>query len=361
MKGPALRILLLDTSVYFPSSPMFGEALEAWADENGHAAYFLDDAPFFGSMGSTVVHRAVRRAAGHPLTVGRYNRHIRGTVDAFRPDVAIIVKGSYVSVDTLRHLRERGVMLVNFATDDPFNAPSARTPWVRQGIPYYDLYCSTKRAIMSDVERAGCPLVQWVPCAYKPTVHYPESAVGNEERERFRSDVLFIGGADAERLPYFVALVEAIPGLRLHLYGGYWDLQPALRPYVRGFVRGRDYRLAMAGTKIAVNLVRRMNRDGHVMRSFEVPACGAFMLAERTAEHAELLEEDHEMACFGSIEELVSKVRDYLPQADRRREIAAAGHARITSDPNTYRDRLETMLGFVSPMIEERRRTPPAP
>jgi spore maturation protein CgeB len=340
---------------------MFAEALEASAAEHGHAAHFLDDVPFFGSLGTTMLHRAVRRAAGHPLTVRRYNRHICLTAHSFTPDVAIIVKGSYVSIDTLAHLRALGVLLVNVATDDPFNAASTRTPWVRQGIPYYDLYCSTKRAIMGDVERAGCRVVQWLPFGYKPTAHFPEVAANSEERERFSSDVVFIGGADAERLPFFTALVEAIPDLRLHLYGGYWDRHPVLRTYERGFVRGRDYRLAMAGAKIAVNLVRRMNRDGHVMRSFEAPACGAFMLAERTAEHADMLEEDQEMVCFGSIGELISKVKEYLPQTDRRKAIAEAGHARITSGSNTYSDRLEAILGTVRSMIEERRLAAPAP
>lgn len=355
MAGSGLRVLLLDSSVNFPSNPLFAEALEDLARDEGHSYHFLDDAPFFGSLGTTPVHRLIRRVAGHPLTVGAFNRHITDVADAFRPDVAVVVKGAYVSVETLAGLRRNGTVLVNVATDDPFSAASTATPWVREGIPCYDLYCSTKRAVIPDIRSAGCDLVTFLPCGYKPTVHFPETASTAEEMNRFSCDVLFVGAADPDRVPYLLALVQAIPGLRLHLYGGYWERYPGLRQYTRGFVRGREYRIAISGAKIVVNLVRRMNRDGHVMRSFEVPACKGFMLAERTAEHSEFLAEDREMVCFGSTEELIGKVRTYLPLADRRLQIAEAGHARIVGERNTYRDRLETILETIGPLLAGRR------
>jgi spore maturation protein CgeB len=76
----------------------------------------------------------------------------------------------------------------------------------------------------------------------------------------------------------------------LALYEGFWDRSASLRRYWRGFALGGDFRMALGGTKVAGNLVRRANLDGHVIRSFEIPACGAFMLAERTAEHLALFE-----------------------------------------------------------------------
>jgi spore maturation protein CgeB len=210
-------------------------------------------------------------------------------------------------------------------------------------IPLYDVYVTTKRNITADLNRAGARRVTWVPFAYEPTLHYPEGPASEDEWQKWGSDVVFVGGADADRVPFFRRLASD-PTLRLRLFGGYWGRYRELRPAWGGFVLGRDYRLALGGSKIAPCLVRRANRDGHVMRSFEVPACGAFLLAERTEEHLELFEEGKEMASFASPEELEDKVRYYVTHESQRRRIAEAGHRRVTGGGNAYRDRLIELL-----------------
>jgi spore maturation protein CgeB len=60
-----------------------------------------------------------------------------------------------------------------------------------------------------------------------------------------------------------------------------------------------------------------------------VPAAGAMLLAERTADHEELFQEDREAVFFGSTDELKEKLRFYLSKEDVRRRIAEAGRARV--------------------------------
>jgi len=232
---------------------------------------------------------------------------------------------------------------VNWATDDPFNrADNSRE--LLKSIPLYDLYVCTKKNIMSDVRRAGCANIVYVRFGYKPEVHFPEAPATVEEHERFACDVMFVGGCDAHRIEYFEALIRAMPDVKLHLYGMYWERARALRPYARGFAVARDYRLAVGGAKIAVNLVRRANRDDHVMRTFEIPACRGFMLTERSSTHDELFSEDGEAASFGSPAEFVVKVRKYLARDEDRISIAAAGHRKVTQGRHTYADRLVEII-----------------
>src|SRR5439155_1138778 len=80
----------------------------------------------------------------------------------------------------------------------------------------------------------------------------------------FRSDVAFIGGGDEERASVFAKLAGRNHA-DLRLYGGYWKRYPSLRPFARGFVFGRQLRLVLGGTRVAPCLVRRANRDSHVM------------------------------------------------------------------------------------------------
>ena len=139
-------------------------------------------------------------------------------------------------------------------------------------------------------------------------------------------------------------MIRAIPDLNLALYGGLWNRDRHLGRYFRGPVRGRDFRMALGGAKIVVNLVRRENRDDHVMRTFEGPACGAFMLHERTESHLEIFREEKEAAFFESSDELIDKVRYYLTHEHERERIRQAGHARTLRGGNSYRDRLEQIL-----------------
>ncbi|MGB8684535.1 MAG: glycosyltransferase [Candidatus Binatus sp.] len=339
-----MRILYAETTAYAPSSAHFLEALETSAARSAHEFRFLDEAEFIKSSRS-IAERIADRVAGRPLSgYQQLNRALVDQAAAFSPDIILIGKGRWFTPATLEAARKvSGATLVNWATDDPFNrADNSRD--LLKSIALYDLYVCTKKDIMSDVRRAGCANVAYVRFGYKPEVHFPEAPATEEEREQFACDVMFIGGCDAHRSAYFEALIRAMPEVKLRLYGMYWERVRALRPYARGFAVGREYRLAVGGAKISVNLVRRANRDDHVMRTFEIPACGGFMLTERSSTHDELFLEDHEAAFFGSPEEFVAKVRGYLARDEDRTRIAAGGHRKITQGRHTYADRLAEII-----------------
>lgn len=296
------------------------------------------------------IHKVLYRALRRPISYWSFQRQIKEAARRFCPTIVLVVKGAWIAPQTLAEIKvSTGAVLLNYATDDPFNARSS-TRDLLNNIPQYDLYVCTKRAIMDDVRKAGGRHVVFVPFGYEPTTHFPESPATAEERLRFQSDVLFIGGADRDRYP-ILQRVAALPQINLHLYGGYWQRDPVLRPFYRGFAYGRDYRLALSGTRIALCLVRRANRDGHVMRTFEIPACRAFMLAERTEEHLSFFAEGLEMACFGSDEELIEKIEYYLAHDMERLHIAQAGYRRVTTERYTYQDRLTEILHHVETLL----------
>jgi spore maturation protein CgeB len=343
-----MRILLVDTSQYYPSSPMFLESLEELSKEKICHFEFFDIARFLRPVEHSTVHKILYRLLGRrPVTYWVLNHALLTLVRDFCPDVVIIVKGAYISPYTLNCIKKgTNAFLVNYATDDPFN-PAVNTKALIKSIALYDLYVCTKKAIITDVQRYGCANVIFCPFGFKPSVHFPEKPVTAEEKARFSSDVTFIGGCDRDRIPFFETLVRALPSAKLHLYGGYWDRHATLRHYHHGFVLGRDYRLALGGTKIAINLVRRANRDGHVMRTFEISACGAFMLADRTEEHLDMFEEDKEAIFFSSVDEAIEKIQYYLEHDAERICVAQNGYNKVVNGKNTYTDRLCEIIKMV--------------
>ncbi|MGH7782088.1 MAG: CgeB family protein [Candidatus Binataceae bacterium] len=338
-----MRILYTETSAYAPASAHFLEALEQKAERGECEFVFFDEAKYLPTRNS-IASRIVGRVRGYPAGYRALNAAIVAEARRFRPELVLMGKGAYFSPATLRQVREvSGAAMVNWATDDPFNS-AANTRDLIESIPRYDLYVCTKRAMMDDVIRAGCARVAYVRFGYKPKVHFPQAPATPEEHRRYDCDAMFIGGGDADRAPYFETLIRALPELRLNLYGGYWDRYSALKRYWRGSAIGRDFRLAAGGAKIAINLVRRANRDDHVMRTFELPACGGFMLTERTPAHQEIFAEDREAVFFSSPDEMAAKVGQWLARDADRRAIAAAGQRKIIEGRNTYADRLQEIL-----------------
>jgi len=368
--------LLFDTTAHAAPWPLFLEDLCGLAhqDPNRVGWRFVDEARFLAprSMANRVATRILdwitmnvrnrrRRAVAyrtaaqilryrrHPVSTVALNHELMQEAAAFRPHLLLVLMGFPIEPGVLAAIRsETGAIAVNYATDDPFN-PRTGTPELLRSIPEYDLYATTKRAVMPDLKRAGVRDVRYVRFGYKSSVHFSDPPVAESEWKRFAADVAFAGEADADRLPFFRSLIGAIPDLNLALYGGLWNRDRQLRRFFRGPVRGRDFRMALGGAKIVVNLVRRENRDDHVMRTFEGPACAAFMLHERTESHLEVFREGKEAAFFESSDELIDKVRYYLTHEHERERIRQAGHARTLGGGNSYGDRLEEILRTALP------------
>ena len=344
------RVLLVDTTQYSPSSPLFAEALQRAGNAGLADGAFIDEALTFGRLAASRIERIVRRFRPWPhRSVVDLHAAIEVQARAFAPDVILIVKGAHLTARCLVALKATGAVLVNFATDDPFNPRTSPRSWL-ETLPLYDVVCSPRRANIADLESRGIARVHFVPFGYKPDVHFPEAPRDLVERERFQSDVCFIGGADSDRLEYFEELIARLPNLRLALYGGYWNRSRRLARFWRGFAVGRDFRLAVGGAAVSVNLVRRANRDDHVMRTFEVPACGGCLLTEASPTHRQLFEEGKSAFFFDSPASLASGVRSLLGRPRLRKETASAGRRAITiENANRYDDRLSTILRLAFP------------
>ena len=305
---------------------------------------FVDEREDFAPIATSITHRALYRLlARRPPRLLLFERRLLRAAAESRPDVVLVVKGTYVRPQIVRQLRQMGATLVNFSTDDPFN-PSARSPYLQDAIGEYDIYATPRTANVEQLVAAGARKAVVVPFGYKPSVHFVPP---DEPDERSGCDLLFIGGADADRFRFFRRIVELWPDVRLDLYGNYWNRDAMLSRFWRGFAHGDVYRRATRRARFAINLVRRANRDGHVMRTFEVPACGGCLLTERTDDHGRFFDEGRDALFFDSPEDLVAQASALTADDARRRVIAAAGHDRVTRERHTYRDRLDLILQAV--------------
>ena len=90
--------------------------------------------------------------------------------------------------------------------------------------------------------------------------------------------------------------------------------------------------------------LRKVCQDQHTTRTFEIPACGSMLLADRTEQHREFFEEGKEAEFFASCEELLDKTKFYCSNESARKRVAEAGYLRCKQGGYSYVCRLRRAL-----------------
>ncbi len=257
------------------------------------------------SCGLSAVLVDARRAFAAPKIVGRVNWWLRGRrptrLGSFGREVADVCRArgprwlvttGLAPVDrrALEAVTALGVETINYLTDDPWN-PAFRSAWFLEALGGYRRVATVRRSNIRDLEAETTADIEYVPFGFDPAIFYPRPADRPLDRGAPAS-VLFAGGADRDRLPYIHALLSA--GIDVALYGDYWNRYPETRAASRGPLGPDALRERIWDAAVCLCLVRRANRDGHSMRTFEVPAAGGCMCVEDTDEHREIFGEDGE-------------------------------------------------------------------
>jgi spore maturation protein CgeB len=250
----------------------------------------------------------------------------------------------------VKEIRSMSIPTINFSTDDPWNS-AHRAGWFMKALKQYDRVFSTRRANLEQFRELGVQ-AEHLPFGYDPDLYFapwenrthPESNLDKGEGIRDRvgeeEKVFLAGGGDADRYPLVRALTKA--GVDLSLWGGYWE-KAGLKS--GGFLDAAGIRREAARCMVSLVVVRKANRDGSAMRSFEIPACGACCVAEDTEEHREMFGPDGEAVLyFRTPEELVRRVKEAFVNPELRKRLRRNVHKAITGRPNTYVDRLKTIL-----------------
>jgi spore maturation protein CgeB len=276
-----------------------------------------------------------------PLRLEEFGRTVIAHCRENQPRLLLATGFAPLTAQALQEIRALGVQCVNYLTDDPWN-PAHRARWFFGALACYDHVFTTRRSNIRDLESLGGPAVSFLPFGYDPDLFSAQS-LSIAEQARFDSDVMFAGGADSDRVPYIAALLRA--RLKVALYGSYWEKYAETQMLTRGQLEAHEVSKAIMGARICLCLVRRANRDGHCMRTFEVPAVGGCMLTEDTAEHREIFGLEGESVLYFLDEvEMAAKARWLLDRPAERRRLAEAAHAKIHSGQCAYQDRLRQIV-----------------
>jgi spore maturation protein CgeB len=283
------------------------------------------------------------------VSFNRLNERILEMTRSRHYDIVWVDKGLSIKKSTLINLKKRSENLkIVFYSPDDMNNPVNQSIHYLRSIPMYDLHVTTKSYNVAELKRMGAQDVYFVGNSFNPALHRP-MCLTVQEYANLGAKVCFIGSWEKERFDSILYLVKN--GIPVTVWGESWKKFENAYPELTIIPKNAwhdDYANVLNATKINLCFLKKGNRDLQTTRSIEIPACGAFMLAEWTEEHIDLFEPDQEAVFFKSNEELLAKVKYFLAHETKRIEIARAGRERCLTSGYSNEERLSRVLNYIN-------------
>jgi spore maturation protein CgeB len=321
--------------------------------------------------GASYPSRQLQQLTLHGSRIDALNAAVLSAVDLHRPNLVWAEKQEYLRPETLTRIRSTGAATLHYNPDPYFSLSWKRTSLTDACLPLCDTVVVTKRYELQSYASHGCRHVIYSPLGYDPVGHAPPAQSSDYNR-----DVVFVGGWEPRRERLLAAAQQAAKIVSVWGYGWSIALESRMNP-LRALRLGRlaaahrvylgkpatrlestiqagegrngeiyeeAYSGVIAGSRISLGLLREVWPDQHTTRTFEIPAIGGFMLADRSQEHMEFFEEGQEAEFFTSDDEYLDKLKFYLAHDDVRRRVARAGHERCMRSGYSYDARIRCIM-----------------
>lgn len=271
------------------------------------------------------------------------NLHLLKMVDQCEPDLLLIIGTQGVRAGTLSQIRVRHPLLPFYCLfpDSPHNLDNDRI----HCLPLFDRLMTSSPAWVQAFKTLGAREVVYLPFAADTILHQPAATIGHSP---LTHDIAFIGTWRSERED----LLSQLADYDLAVWGGkYWKQRTQPNSPLKSKWGGRpligaEFAQACAQSKIMLNIMDPISWPGPNMRTFELPACGAFALVERSEPVLELFHEGETIECFADPAEAREKIDYYLTHEAARIRIARAANEFVTQSGHTYLDRVRTLLSW---------------
>lgn len=258
------------------------------------------------------------------------NKRIKDLVSKNEYNLIWIDKGISIYPETLRYIKEKlpKAVIVSYSPDNMALRHNQSLQYLRC-IPLYDYIVTNKSYIIKDMKKLGAKNVMFVNNSFESSFHYPRELTA-DDYIKLGGDVGFVGSWEKERCESILYLADN--GIKVRVFGDKkWQ---KYKNYSHNLIIenyglfNEDYAKSFKAFKISLCFLRKINYDQQTTRTVEIPACGGFMMAERTAEHLAMFEENKEAVYFSDNEELLRKCKYYLEHENERKIIAINGFKR---------------------------------
>lgn len=268
----------------------------------------------------------------HRVSVASYNAAVIEAIDTLQPQAFLTVKGAYLTPDTLKQIRRRGVMTLNYYPDLHFGHAGLD----QQTLALYDSVFTTKSFQLPYLEdRLGPGRAVFLHHGYSSLVHRPR--MDKVAEQDYVADVLYVGNHSPYKQRWLDAVARNLPDVKLMVIGNGWGeatkgsvLAQSCAGY---FLVGDTYARVLQQARI--NLAFHSGPSGPngwqdlvSTRTFEIPACKGFMLHIDNDEVRALYEPGKEIDVFASEDQLCERIAYYLARPHLRQGMIERAYAR---------------------------------
>jgi spore maturation protein CgeB len=273
----------------------------------------------------------LHKATGYLALQNKVAEKIKEFTGNSQYDLVWVDSGYLVGPKPFAVLRSLSSRIVNYTTDDPTGKRDGNR-WYsyRKVMTAYDTMVAVRKQTCDELRASGAKNVIRELMSYDEHEH---RAIDHPEAElaKWRTEAIFVGSWMPERGPFLQQLLDR--GVPLTIYGDNWHRARnanGIKAAWRGMsIYGEDYNRAIRASKICLGLLSKGNRDQHTQRTFEIPAIGGLLLAQRTAEHSSLYQDGVNAVLWGDSAECADKCLELLKDTDRLEKIRRAGTARV--------------------------------
>ncbi|MFZ5455044.1 MAG: CgeB family protein [Pseudomonadota bacterium] len=254
-------------------------------------------------------------------------------VEALRPDLLFCVLMGYeVWTETLASVRDAGVPVLNWGTDDSWKYAQ----FSRFVAPEVDLWVTTAHEAMEAAGRDGLDnfcLSQWAASGGRSCE--PLSA------EQCAYDLSFVGSAYGNRGRWIRRLHEH--GLNVECFGQGWPNGPVDAERIPELYRRSRISLNFGDSGLQWRGLKPYRSRQIKARVFEVPAAGGVLLTERADRLGDYYDCGREIETFADEQDLIKRARALLGDPRRRDAMAWAGYRRTLAE-HLYERRFAPLL-----------------
>jgi hypothetical protein len=259
----------------------------------------------------------------------------------YSPEVIIVFPSEFISSELIKVIKEKTkIKVIGYHGATPRKIDFS----------VYDAFFSPFLPTVLKA-KAGRTKAEYIPLAFEPAIleklkeKYElkkEKSKQNQEDEKI-FDVVFIGSFHMVHSSR-KKLIEEISKDRyfddkLHIFSqSHYAISENLRKFYRGKAFGLEYYFIISKSKIVINHHGDILPWAHNLRLFETTGIGSFLITDNLPNISELFLPKKEIETFSDIQECIRKIKFYLENEDKRKEIAKSGQMRTLKE-HTYEKR----------------------